>query len=474
MTPGAAPLLRPLAGWAAGLDARNLPPGTDAALGNTALDWAGAAIAGTAHPLHGPYVAAMAACGRPTPNGAGCRVLGDGRVWPLAEAAAANAAISHFWEFDDAHRLATMHPGITVWPAVFALAQARPGVRVEDMRAAVVAGYEVGLRVGALLGKAHYAVCHTTATAGAFGAAAAAARLLGLDEAGTLSAFGHAGTQAAGLWQILDDGATDAKAFHAATAVRNGLTAALLAEAGVTGASRILEGSRGMFAAWKLEPVREADLVPAPGAALEIVRTTIKGWPVCGQMHSVLDATEFLSLAHRPAPDALERVRVDVPSALLAIADVKRPRTVGEMKFSTTFCVALLLSGGTLPFAGFDETRLGDEAVHRLAERVELVADPAFDERFPKERPARVTLWTRNGDVHVEERSWRRGDPEQPWAWDPLVARFHDIAGLAEVTAEARRAVVDWCGRFGRGEPVPVAADAIFDLPLAGLRGVAA
>ena len=242
-TPSA--VLRPLAHWAAGLQAESLPEGCNQAVANTALDWAGAAIAGTAHGLYAPYVATFAACGGPSPSGDGCRVVGDARGWPVAEAAAANATISHLWEFDDAHRVATMHPGVTVWPAVFALAQARRGIGVAEMRAAVVAGYEVGIRVGALLGKQHYAVCHTTATAGAFGAAAAAARLLGLDGERTLSALGHAGTQAAGLWQFLDDGATDAKAFHAGLAVRNGVTAALLAEAGLPGAPRILEGPRG-------------------------------------------------------------------------------------------------------------------------------------------------------------------------------------------------------------------------------------
>jgi 2-methylcitrate dehydratase PrpD len=88
---------------------------------------------------------------------------GKQRAWGPVEAAAANAAISHFWEFDDSHRSAMMHPGITVLPAVLALAQARPETTVADLRAAVVAGYEAGLRMGAHLGKAHSATNHTTA-----------------------------------------------------------------------------------------------------------------------------------------------------------------------------------------------------------------------------------------------------------------------------------------------------------------------
>lgn len=447
------PALRPLAEWIAALDA-TLPPApwgeaVDRALASSALDFGGALLAGTAHPLHPAYLAAFAAGAAP---GAGpCAVAGDARGWGPVEAGAANAAISHFWEFDDSHRAAMMHPGITVLPAVLALAQARPGVTAGDMRAAVIAGYEAGLRMGAHLGKAHSATNHTTATAGTFGAAAAAARLIRLDAAHTLSAFGHAGTQAAGLWQFLDDGATDAKAFHPATAVRNGVSAALLAEAGIPGAARVLEGRRGMLAAWKIEAEASAGLVP--GGAPMILTTTIKGWPVCGQMHSLLDATADLARASGLRVEEIATVRVEAPQALLDIAGIRHPANLAEAKFSTAFCVALLLSGGDLSFTGFDGRAVGDGAVQALADRVEVLAPPDFSARYPRERPARITVATQDGRVLVEERSFRRGDPEAPWPWDALVERFHGIAAPALPDAGAREAVIAWCRAFGEGDP---------------------
>ena len=453
-------MLQPLAAWSAGLQSGDLPAPVAQALADSALDWAGAVLAGTAHELYASYAAAFAAGGGLDGSGPGCQVVGDTRAWPLTQAAALNAAISHFWEFDDAHREATMHPGITVYPAVFALAQARPGVTAARLRNAVVAGYEMGIRVGACLGKQHYATCHTTATAGTMGAAAAAAHLLGLSEAATLSALGHAGTQAAGLWQILDDNVTEAKAFHAATAVRNGITAALLAEAGIPGAPHILEGPRGMFAAWRLEPADRTPLHPHPD--FEITRTTIKGWPVCGQMHSLLDATQALLRKHKLAPADIRRVVVEVPSAVLAIANVQNPETISALKFSTSFCVALLLSGGALPFTGIGPEVLTNSAVHALARRIEIVASPAFDARFPKERPARITVTT-PGASWREERSFRRGDPEEPWPWDALVDRFRGIAGLARISTPAQNAIVQWCRAFGEGEAVDPQARVIFE-----------
>jgi 2-methylcitrate dehydratase PrpD len=422
-----------------------------AALANTALDWAGAAIAGTAHPWYPKYLAAFAACAGPAaPHG--CTVLGDDRAWPVVDAAAVNAAISHFWEFDDVHRSSTMHPGITVYPAVFALAQTLAKPDVGLMRAAVVAGYEAGTRVGTLLGKQHYAISHTTATAGCFAAAAAAAKMLGLTAEQILWAFGHAGTQAAGLWQFLDDGAVDAKPFHAASAVRNGLTAAFMAQAGITGATRILEGKRGMMAAWKLDRNSGQEHQLHPGATPEINRATIKSWPVCGQMHSLLDATE--ALIRRPdfAAGPFARIRVDVPTPLLDIADVKHPTTLSALKFSTSFCVALLLSGHALPFSGLDEAWLTDPNLHALAARIDVVADPAFDRRFPKERPARITIWPETGTPLTEERSFRRGDPEEPWTWEPLTRRFRDISGIAGIGAASQDEIIAWCAGFGRGD----------------------
>jgi 2-methylcitrate dehydratase PrpD len=459
------PWLNALAASCAGDDlARGAQVGP--ALANTALDWAGAAIAGSAHPWYSKYLAAFAAGAGPAAASPGGTVIGDRRSWPLLEAAAVNAAISHFWEFDDVHRTSTMHPGITVFPAVFALAQAVPGADVARMRAAVVAGYEAGTRIGTLLGKQHYAISHTTATAGCFAAAAAAAKMLGLTTEQTLWAFGHAGTQAAGLWQFLDDGAVDAKPFHAASAVRNGLTAALMAQAGITGATRILEGKRGMLAAWNLARTEAQETQLQPGDTPEITRATIKSWPVCGQIHSLLDATE--ALLRRPEFPASEiaRIRVDVPTPLLDIADVKHPATLSALKFSTSFCVALLLSGRTLPFSGLNEAWLTEPELHALAARIEVIADPAFDRRFPKERPSRITIWPVSGAPITEERSFRRGDPEDPWTWGPLSRRFRDISGIAGISPRAQDEVIAWCAGFGRGdEDLPAVQEALFVRP---------
>lgn len=432
--------LLPLARWGAGLNGDALPEAVRSRLGDSAIDWWGALIAGTRHRLAEPYrrVLGGSASGK-------CSVAGWPEGRPLPQASVANAAISHLVEVDDGHRLAMMHPGVTVFPVVMALAESL-NLTAADMRAAVVAGYEAGLRVGTFLGKAHYATCHTTATAGCFGTAAAAARAFGLDSERTLWALGHAGTQAAGLWQFLDDGAEAAKALHPATAVRNGLTAAMLASEGIPGAVRVLEGRRGLLAAWGLAGDR-ALLADGLGERFEILQTTIKGWPACGQMHSSLDALRDLMRREDLHPGAVERIVVTGPRAQVDIADIRDPRSFEEAKFSTRFCMAFLALEGSLSFANFTPDVLGRDAVRQLSQRVEVIEEPSFTARFPATRPARVEVFCRDGTMFFAERTFRRGDPEDPWSWDDLVERFGVIAAGLETSAQNE--CVTWSRTFG-------------------------
>ncbi|MGD1877087.1 MAG: MmgE/PrpD family protein [Kiloniellaceae bacterium] len=438
------PALEPLACFAASLCLDSGDARLRERLWTTMLDWSSALLAGTGQGLAGRYRQASLQPGESGP----CTVVATPGRHPVVSAACANAAISHLWEVDDAHRDSTSHPGITVLPAVMAVAEARR-VDASTVAAAVIAGIETVIRVGSHLGAAHYRTCHTTATAGSLGAAAAVSRMIGLDAERTLWALGHAGTQAAGLWAFLDDSAAEAKAFHAATAVRNGIMAALLAESGVPGASRVLEGPRGMRAAWGLKDCDPAWLVPGPDPMLHAV--TVKGWPVCGQMHSALDCAAALAEAHPQAAAGEAPVAVDLPASALAIAGLTEPADVAAAKFSTAFCVAATLCGKAPTFKGLNASLLADTAVRARAAAVTVREDPSFTARFPAERPARVTIRAKEGDIIVE-RSFRRGDPEAPWSRDAMIARTDEVLALTPLRTDPVQ-LVDWCDRFADGHP---------------------
>ena len=440
------PWLQPLATWVSGLDAASLPERVKKRIADCAIDWWGAVAAGCNHRLAETYRQSLAVSLSPTgPLSTGCSVAGWSGSYLLEQAAVANSAISHLSEVDDGHKLAAMHPGVTVFPTVIAMAE-QYRVSMADIQAAIVAGYEVGLKVGTLLGKRHYEVCHTTATAGCFGATAAAARLLRLSPQQTLFAFGHAGTQAAGLWQLLDDGAQEAKAFHPAAATRNGLTAVSLARNGLTAATHILEGPRGLLKAWGLNG--DAAILSIPDSdCYQIETTSIKGWPVCGQMHTSLDALSDL-LPQVGDIQQVASIRVKAPKAQLEIANIMEPQSFEEAKFSSRFCLSFLLHEGRLDFENFGSQVLDSCVVRNFMDKITIEEEISFTDRFPKERPAKVEIMLKNGTLLKRERSFRRGDPEQPWRWNDLVKRF--IALTPHLDSKAQEKLIDWCISCGR------------------------
>lgn len=439
------PILAPLANWIANYRLAAEDEKLQARLWMTFMDWSSALIAGTGHPLFETYMSALLHQDETGP----ASVIAKSGQFPISTAAQANAAISHFWEVDDAHRDSTTHPGITVIPGVLALAEALK-LDAETTTAAIVTGFETILRVGGHFGPKHYSINHTTATAGTMGAAAAAAKALKLDSEKTLYALGHAGTQAAGLWAFLDDNADDAKAFHPAIAVRNGIAAARLAAAGIRSASRILEGPRGMRASWHLDDLDDSWLVP--DGPLMIHSVTVKGWPVCGQMHSLLDAAVNLSAKYPELAKSDTKVVVELPHSAIAIAGRKQPKTVPEAKFSTSFCVAAVLCGRPPTFTGLNDDLLADNRVHQRAEQIMVKEAPEFTSRFPAERPARISI--NNGDSLVlEERSFRKGDPEAPWTEREIVQRTQDVLALANGNYTTVDELSTWSGMLANGSP---------------------
>ncbi|MFN3288499.1 MAG: MmgE/PrpD family protein, partial [Sphingomonadaceae bacterium] len=167
---------------------------------------------------------------------------------PVARA----ALLGNVLEMDDVHRGAILHPGPVVWPAALAAAR-ETGASLGALLDAGVRGYEAVIAVGLALDARHYAHYHTTATAGGFGAAAAAASLLGLSPAAMADALGNWGSVAGGLWRMRHEPVMT-KQFHVAHSALTGLWCARLARAGLSGPRAILEGEQGLFAATCAQP----------------------------------------------------------------------------------------------------------------------------------------------------------------------------------------------------------------------------
>ena len=232
---------RIVAEFAAGLQFEDIPADVLRRCEDLLLDTLGSMFAGSTEP---PVQKIAAFAEEQGPADGRAQLIPSGKKTSPYFAAMVNAAAAHMVEQDDLHNSSVFHPACVVFPPAIAVAQ-DVGASGKELLTACVVGYEVGIRVGEFLGRSHYKIFHTTATAGTIAAAVTVGRLLGLTTEQMQDALGSAGTQAAGLWEFLKT-AADSKQLHTAKAAANGLMAASLAAKGFSGAEDIFEGEKGM------------------------------------------------------------------------------------------------------------------------------------------------------------------------------------------------------------------------------------
>lgn len=425
---GAATHEAALAAFAATLALADVPAPVVRRAEELMIDWLGSALAGKgARPVEAivRFAQAMGPADGP------CEILIRRRGTSPLMAAMANGASSHFAEQDDVHNGSVFHPATVVFPPALAVAQAQ-GSSGADFLAACIAGYEVGIRVGEFLGRSHYKVFHTTGTAGTLAAAAAVGRLLRLAPEQMVDAFGSAGTQAAGLWEFLRDGA-DSKQLHTAHASAAGLTAAYLARDGVTGAKRVLEGSQGLAAGMSSD-ADPAKLVDRLGTRWALVETSFKYHASCRHTHPAADALQQVMRAHDLHAEDVKRVTARVhQGAIDVLGPVVDPATVHQSKFSMGTVLGIIAVDDRAGLAEFD-AHWRDPRVVAFRERVTMALDDEVDRAYPGRWIGKVTVETRDGrrlDGRVDE---PKGDPGNTLTPEELedkavrLARYRDGA----------------------------------------------
>ena len=343
----------------------------------------------------------------------------------VMNAALVNGAASHMVELDDIHKGSIIHAATVVIPAAMAIAEwkRRSG---KDVIAAVVAGYEVCYRIGEAVSPSHYYYWHNTATCGTFGAAAAAAKLLNATEEQTVHALGHAGTQAAGLWEFIVDGAMT-KQLHPGKAAMNGVISALLAVKNFTGAKKILEGNRGFFRAMS-EQFYASKVTEQLGKEHKIVENSFKIYASCRHTHPVMDEMIELAKTRYFRQSDIDHIVVQTYQAALDITDNDEPKTVYEAKFSLQFCTALALLRGKGGLDDFNEETLWDHDIRALMKRVKLMVDRSMDAAYPNKWGASIAVHLINGETLAGKTDFPKGDPEKPVAPDELIDKFHRLA----------------------------------------------
>lgn len=432
------PRTRQLASWSAGLRYEALPPAIVEKTKDFFLDWYGCTLGGRHHPAVAAINAFAQRMGPALSETGGSELLNAGGAnrTSAAFAALVNGAASHVVEQDDLHNHSVVHPGTVVFPAALAVAQ-ETKASGRDLIAASVAGYDVACRVGEFLGPSHYVHFHTTSTAGIFGATAAAANLLRLDAAQTLSALGTAGTQAAGLWQFLVD-ATHSKQVHTGKAGFDGVFSAYAAQAGLLGTGDVLEGESGLAAAMVPGDAHPEALTRNLASDYSIMQTSFKWHASCRHTHGSADGLLQIMQDHNLTINDIEHVVCHVYKAAIdVLGRTGVPETVHQSKFSMGFVLAVVAKYGRASVLDFTEAALYDPGLLDFQGRVDMVLDDAIEEVFPERWNARVVVTTKDGRTLEQFVEAAKGDPEKQLTRPELEEKARRIAEYAGIKNDA-------------------------------------
>jgi len=357
-----------------------------------------------------------------------CTVLGTrlrtGGVW----AALANGTAGHALDFDDTNFALMGHPSVPLLAAALAAGELVL-VNGRALIHAFLVGFEVETTLAEAMNPAHYARgWHATSTLGSLGAAAAAAKLLGLDPGETRHALAIAASQASGLKENFG---TMTKPFHAGHAARSGVLAALLAREGFTGSEIAIEGPQGYLRVLGSQTEDPRAALERLGAPWKILTTgvAVKPYPSCACTHSIIAGLLELRQAHAIRPEDVAQVTIGVNPLVPGILIHHDPHTGLEGKFSAEFCAAAALVDGSVGIATFKDERIADPALRGVMGRVKMVVDPTIPSDLEHHMWTRLKVRLAGGRALEVPPREVPGHPSAPLSREALLAKFTDCAG---------------------------------------------
>ncbi len=420
---------RGIAGFISGLTFERIPTEVRQRIKLLMLDALGCAIFGTALPWSRILRETLAAID----TSSGAAVWGTTQRLSAPHAALVNGTLVQSFELDDVHRQGVLHVGAVTLPPILAIAEIRPGMTGRDLLASAVAGYEIGPRVGMCMGPEHIGQgWHSGATVGVFSAAAGAAAALRLSADKTVHALGIAGTQAAGL-MAAQYGAM-VKRMHAGRAAQSGLYGALLAERGFTGIADVFESEYGGFCTTFSRSQDRFDrtaLTRDLGSRFETMRISLKFYSCVGSNHTTLDAIRTMQQRRPFGATDVRKIVVRGSQATVDHVGWKyRPEGLTSAQLNLPFCVATLLLEGDVFVDQFSEAVVADARRMALAEKVEVLHDPAITARGSNFRHmVRVEVQLIDGTVLEETVEAPRGSELSFASEADVVAKFRKLAG---------------------------------------------
>jgi aconitate decarboxylase len=417
---------RSLAEYIAGFSYRAIPPEVVSHIKFCFIDSLGCALFGSTLPW-GKIITSFT---KELGKGKGALIWGDGAEVPSTSAPLANGTLIHSFEMDDLHRVGVIHPGSEAIPAADALVRHVGDVDGKRFLTAVVAGYEVGCRVGMTGGAAQLRRgFHPSATSGTFAAGAAAAKMLRLSPVKTVHALGIAGTQAAGL--MAAQHASMVKRMHPGRSAQAGVYGALLAARGFTGIEDVLEAPYGGFCSTFIDQPNMSHLTDRLGARFETLNVGFKPYPCCGSNHTSIDALKKILRDHPEVnSENVEKIRIRTTRATkLHVGWPYQPKSVTTAQMNLLFCVAILLHDRDFFVDQVTEKSIRRSDVLQTTKKIEVLEDPQFDPLGDEGRHGvELEVQLRDGKRYGEKVLHAKGSDKHPITREEVLAKFRLLA----------------------------------------------
>jgi 2-methylcitrate dehydratase PrpD len=356
-------------------------------------------------------------------------VICRGRKLPAPWAAMANSMTMHALDFDDTLDESALHAHVSVLPAALACAEAMGGVSGAHLITSVALGVDLVCRLG--LATLRPLSWIRTATCGAFGAAVAAARMLGLDGQGLLKTMGIVYSQTAGNAQCLVDGGL-VKRMQPAFSAKAGVLSAFLASKGITGARDFLEGQYGFYNLYEGGEYDRERLVTALGEHYHTMDLSIKPYPSCRMTHASIDAALSLRQEVPLDPAYVDEIMVEVSSmshTMVGSPFAIRSNPQVDAQFSIPYTVATAILHGDVSLEHFDEACTRDARISDFSRKVQVVIDPKLPDRDMGHAFMQIRY---RGAVCEKRVEAMKGSPANPMSMNDCVAKFRKCVAYSK------------------------------------------